>query len=238
MASSRFRTAVPANRSYTPDVAQGEFGDLGNVGRNGAQPDYVGQCTQRDRARANGAAQQPMPGDGGVEPQQLFPDALSVRVGQPESDVVGQRAQVGDVVVEPFQFDEQGAEPVRIVAQFDAESILDGEAVGNRMRDGGIAADALGQPYRAVGRAALEELFQAPVHEPESSLESQDRFARDGEAEVAWLDQPGVHRAYRDLIHPGPIDRDEREVAGCSFEIRARARRLLRMGYQASGQCA
>ena len=232
-----YRTAVPANRSYTTAVAQGQFGDLGDVGSDGPQLGGVGQRLQRDRAGADGAAQQPMPGDGGVEPQQLFADALSVRVGECESDVVGQRAQVGDVVVEPFEFDEQRPQPVHLVGEFDPERVFDGEAVGERVRDGGVAADAFGQVDRAVGRPAVEELFQAAVDEPQSGLEPQHGFAGDGEAEMAGFDQPGVHGADRDLIHPGSVDGDERET-GQRLANSGAGPASLRIGYQSSGQWA
>ena len=143
-------------------VAQGQFGDLGDVGRNGPQLSGVGQRLQRDRAGADGAAQQPMSGDGGVEPQQLFSDALSMCVGQTEPDIVGQRAQVGDVVVEPFEFDEQGPQPVHLVGKFDPERVFDGEAVGERVRDGGVAADAFGQFDRAARPAGPAKSFSMP----------------------------------------------------------------------------
>ena len=167
-----------------------------------------------------------MSGDGRVEPQQLFADALSVCVGEAESDVVGQRTQVGDVVVEPFELDEQGPQPVHLVGEFDPERVLDGEAVGERVCNGGVAADAFGQVDCAVSRPALEELFQAPVDEPQSGLESQHGFAGDGEAEMAGFDQPGVHGADRDLIHPWSLDGDEREMAkafefGCGRGVAA-----------------
>ena len=47
-------------------------------------------------------------------------------VGQGEADVVGQRPEVGGMVVEPFQFDQQRAEPVHLVWNSDPESVLDG----------------------------------------------------------------------------------------------------------------
>ena len=71
-------------------------GEQGEVG--GSQPRIAeGECSP----------QQPVPGDGFVVPQQGFPDPLGVRVGQPESDVVGERAEVGDVVVQPLELEQQ-----------------------------------------------------------------------------------------------------------------------------------
>src|SRR6516225_2193461 len=86
------------------------------------------------------------------------------------------------------------------------------------MCNGGVAADAFGQFDRAVGRPALEELFQAPMDEPQSGLESQHGFAGHGKPEMSGFDQPGVHGTDRDLIHPGSLDGDEWETAG-AFEF-------------------
>ena len=82
-----------------------------------------------------------------------------MRVGEGESDVVGECAEVGGVVVEPFEFDQQGPQPVRLVGHLDPEGVFDGEAVRERVRGGGVAADAFGEFDRAAGGAALEEFL-------------------------------------------------------------------------------
>ena len=192
---------------------------------------------QRHRARVDGAAQQPVPGHRRVEPQQLFADPLGVRVGEGEADVVGQGAEIGGVVVEPFEFDEQGPQPVRFVGQFDAERVLDRQAVGERMRGGGVAADPFGEVDRAGGGPALEEFLEAAVHEPQPRLQAQHRLADDGEPEVAGLDQPGVHGADRDLVHPGSFDGEEREAArSVRTPVLARRRRASDASLRASAR--
>ena len=55
-----------------------------------------------------------------------------------------------------------------------------------------------------------EELLDAAVDEPQPRLQVQDGLADDGEPEVAGLDHAGVHRADRDLVHPGALDGAER----------------------------
>ena len=84
---------------------------------------------------------------------------------------LAQRAEIGDVVVQPFQLHQQGPQPVHLIGQRDAECVLDGEAVGQRVAGGGVAADPFGQRHRAGRGAALEELLQAAVHEPQPRLE-------------------------------------------------------------------
>ena len=95
-----------------------------------------GSLLHGDRARPDGPAHQTMAGHRCVDSQQLFPNALRVGVGEGEPDVVGERADVGGVVVEAFQFDEQRAQPVHLIRYVDAEGVFDGQAVRECVRDG------------------------------------------------------------------------------------------------------
>ena len=63
----------------------------------------------------------------------------------------------------------------------------------------------------AAGLAALEELLGALVGEVQARLHVDDRLAHDAEAEVARLDDAGVHRADRNLVHALAADLGERE---------------------------
>ena len=78
------------------------------------------------------------------------------------------------------------------------------------MADGGVAADPFGQLEPVGGPAALEELLDAAVDEPQPGLEPEDGLADDGEAEVAGLDHAGVDRADRDLVDARALDGPER----------------------------
>ena len=78
------------------------------------------------------------------------------------------------------------------------------------MRGGGVAADPFGELDAIGGGAALEELLDAAVDEPQPGLELEDGLADDGEAEVAGLDEAGVDRADRDLVDARPFDGEER----------------------------
>ena len=60
------------------------------------------------------------------------------------------------MVVEPFEFDEQGPQPVHRFGNLDAQRVLDREAVRQRMTCGRVAADALGQFSRVGGGPAME----------------------------------------------------------------------------------
>ena len=67
------------------------------------------------RAGPDRAAEQAVAGDLGVEAQQLFAERQGAGLGEAEADVVAQRADVGDVVVDALQFEQQRAEPGRVL---------------------------------------------------------------------------------------------------------------------------
>ena len=66
------------------------------------------------------AAQQPMAGGRLVEPEHRLPQALGVGVDDAESDVVGEGTKVGDMVVNPFQLQQHGANNPVFLGHFDA----------------------------------------------------------------------------------------------------------------------
>ncbi len=53
-----------------------------------------------------------MIGDVRVEAQELFADAAALGVEDGVADVVAERAEVGDVGVEAFEFEEDGPHPL------------------------------------------------------------------------------------------------------------------------------
>src|SRR5664279_4578100 len=126
------------------------------------------------------------------------------------ADVVAERADVRDVVVEPLQLQQDGPDPLRLERNDESVRILDGPAERERVAHGRIPADPLGQLDALRGTPALEEPFDAPMDEPQARLEVQDRLADDGEPEMARADHSGVHRSDRDLVHPGTFDGAER----------------------------
>src|SRR5207244_7384860 len=73
---------------------------------DGPQAGGFGDGVQGGAAGVDAAAEQAVAGDLGVEPEQLLADALGVRVQDAVADVVAEGADVGDVVVEPFEFEQ------------------------------------------------------------------------------------------------------------------------------------
>jgi hypothetical protein len=137
-----------------------------------------------------------------------------VGVGQGEADVVGQRADVAGMVVEAFELEHQGPQPLGRLGHGDAQGVLHGEAVREGVTSRGVTADPFGEMGRAGGLEPLEQLLDPAVGEPEPGLELEDALPDDGEAEVAGLDDAGVDRADRDLIDPVAFDRQEGEGLG------------------------
>jgi hypothetical protein len=97
-------------------------------------------------------------------------------VQDPVADVVAQGADVGGVVVEPFEFEQQGALALGFGWHLPAGGVLDCEAVGEGVADGGVAADAFGQRQGVGCGAAFEELLDSFVDKP--SPPSQARPSR------------------------------------------------------------
>ncbi len=71
----------------------------------------------------------------------MFADAHGVCVQDAVADVVAERADVGDVVVEPFEFEQDRALALGVGRHRPAGGVLDGEAVGQSVADRGVAAD-------------------------------------------------------------------------------------------------
>ena len=152
-----------------------------------------------------------MAGDAAVESEELFSDALGVGVQDAVADVVGERADVSGVVVEAFEFEEQGSEVLTGGRDGDVECVFDGEAVGEVVADGGVAADAFREFVAGAVVAAFEEFLDAFVDEPEAGFHRDDGFADDGEPEVSGFDESGVDGTDGDFVDAGAFDGDERE---------------------------
>src|SRR5665811_279968 len=106
------------------------------------------------------------------------------------------------MVVEAFELQDQGPQPMGRLAHGDAEGVFDGHAVCQRVAGGGVTADAFGEMDGASGAEPLEELLNSTVGEPESGLELEDALPDHGEAEVSGFDDAGVDGSDGDLIDP------------------------------------
>ena len=145
-----------------------------------------------------------------------------MRVAEGEAGVVDDHAHVADVVVEALELQEHDAQPRPAGGYGAAGERLEGLAVGERVADGRVAGDALGERRRPLERKRLEELFGALVDEAESGFEVNDRLALDAEAEVTGLDDAGVDGPHGDLVDALAFDAAERERLTRVDEVGAR----------------
>ena len=137
--------------------------------------------------------------------QALLEDGALRRPGM-ESRACADVPDVADVVVETFHFEQQCPQPRRALGNHRAGQPLGrhGERDGVRHRAG--AARALDGEERVVERLALNDLLDAAVRVEETRIEVEDRFADVGEAEMTRLDDAGVDRADRQLVHTFAVD--------------------------------
>ena len=110
--------------------------------------------------------------------------------------------------------------------------------VGPRVGDRAVAGDAAGEPMAVGGGHRLEALLDALVHEAEPLLEAQHLLADDLEAEVTGLDDAGVDRPDRDLVHAVAFDADERVFLLRRVATSASASKSRRSGKRSIGQLA
>lgn len=128
---------------------------------------------QRRSSRGDRAAQEPVPGELSMVPQQ--PLALHLRLGVQHAvpDVVDDGADIRDMVVHPFQLQEQAAQQRVPGRTRDPERLLHGQHVGQAVPDRGIPADPFGQVDPGRRGAPLEQPLHPAVDEPEPRLHPQ-----------------------------------------------------------------
>jgi hypothetical protein len=145
-----------------------------------------------------------------VQAQHKLSHAAGMSVGNHESNIVGDGSDIGDVICNSFQFEQNGAHELRAFRDLDLRCLLDGLAECRAVGERRIARNALGQKHGAVNGEILEELLGSLVRVEHAELQIEDRLAGDGEVEVAGLDDAGVNGADRNLEDAltvsGPVD--------------------------------
>ena len=109
---------------------------------------------------------------------------------------------------------------------FDAERRLDRAGEGDRIGDGGIAADPARESRRALEARPAHQRVDAFVGVAEPLFEPDDRLAACVEAEMAGLDDPGMDRTDRDLMQARPRGLEEGVGVGRAVTGRAVAERM------------
>ena len=124
-------------------VRERKGGDLRNIGRDARELICVGKIKDVGATEDDTAAQQPVTGDALVQPQQLFAYPERVSMQDPVADVVGQRTEIGDMVVAPLELEEERPEVSTGKWCLDTERVFDGKTVCEVVANGGVARDAL-----------------------------------------------------------------------------------------------
>ena len=148
----------------------------------------------------------------GAQGQLAQDAALGVHDG--ERCVVADRAEIAEVVGDALQLRHQGAQVNRARRRLDAERGLGGTREGERVGDGRVAGGAPRELRAALKRRAGHQSLDALVDIAEALLEPHDRLAICGEAEMAGLDDPGMHRTDRNLVQVLAFDGEEEKRRG------------------------
>ena len=142
--------------------------------------------------------------------QHALAQDAALRMHEGERGVVADRADVAEMIGEPLELGHQRAQIARARRRFDVERRLDGVGEGDRIGDGAVAGGAPGKPRRLVDGRAGHQRLDALVHVAEALFEPHHGLAVGGEAEMARLDDAGMHRADRNLMQAFAFDRQKR----------------------------
>ncbi len=134
-------------------------------------------------------------------------------VDQRVGGVVADEAEVAHVVGDPLELGQQRPEPMGAGRGFGAGRGLDRAGEGQREGHRAVARHAAGEARGPGEVGTLEQALDPLVDVAQPLLETGDRLAVGGEAEMAGLDDAGMDRAHRDLVQAVALDRQER--IGC-----------------------
>ena len=143
-------------------------------------------------------------------------------------DIAGDGAQIADVVGEPFKFEGDAANGLRPRGLPTSRQRLDRTTVRACMSDHRIACDRLRDQHSPLAGHSLQQALHAAMLVAEHDLEKQHLLAVRLEAEVRRLDNAGVDRTDRDLVHLLAVDAKERVGFGVEDEGRAPGRTVIR----------
>jgi hypothetical protein len=127
-----------------------------------------------------------------------------------ERDVRGQPGEAREVHGDPLELEPDGAPRVHLRTGAQPRERLERLAVRPRVGDARVARDRLDERRERPGVAREEQALDAAVLVPEVDLQVVDGLAEAHEPEVPRLDDAGVDRADRHLVHLRAVDGVER----------------------------
>src|SRR5438128_22536 len=117
------------------------------------------------------------------------------------------------MIGDPLELDPEGAQRVAARRTFRAGKPFEELAIGRRVTGRGVAGNCLRKIQAAPVRSAAQCPFDAAVLVAERDLQMDHPLAMAVEAEMAGLDDPGMHRTDRNLVDLGAGDREELSLA-------------------------
>ncbi len=147
----------------------------------------------------------------GLQRQPLPVFAQARELGQPETQrgIVAERAEVAEVIRDPFALEQQRTQPMRPRWDRTGGRGLEGHAVGPGTGHRRVARDPARQAVRLERRQLREAAVDALVRVAQVLFEPQHLLADDREAKMPRLDDARVHRANGDLVHAVAFDTHE-----------------------------
>ena len=120
-------------------------------------------------------------------------------VKQSEGRIIADRADVAEMIGEPFEFRHQGAEISRARRNGNFECRFHGGGKGPSIGDRAVARDPAGKARGLIERRIHHQPVDAFVHIAEPLFEPHDNFAIGGKAKMTGLDNAGMHGSRREF---------------------------------------
>jgi hypothetical protein len=122
-------------------------------------------------------------------------------VHQREGSIVADRADVTKVIREALQLRHESAQPTRSLGHLDPKRRLDCLSKSERVGNGAVAGDAASELGSSVEIGTSHQALNSLVNVAKPFLKPNHRLAICREAEMAGLDDAGMDRTDRDLVH-------------------------------------
>jgi hypothetical protein len=197
---------------------------LGDQGTD--RGDAGGIDVLRHAARHDDVAHQPMAESGIGRAQHALAQHAAMRQHHRERRVVANGADIAEMIGNALQLRHQSAQPHCPRRRFDAQRRFRRARESDCIGDGAVARDAAGELRRALERRARHQAFDAFMDIAEALFQTHHSLAAGGEAEMTRLDDPGMHRADRNLVQMFALG-GEKIVRFRMVEPRAPVERIL-----------
>ena len=155
---------------------------------------------ERAPADRDGAEEEPVPGQVGVEPPSALGERGKQGVPCGEADTCADGRDVVQVAPDPLELQQERACSGELGGRFEAEALLARMGVREAVRHRAPGAGAADVASAVGERAALGRALEPAVLVEETRVEVEDPVPDDVEAEVAGLDHAGVDRPDRHLV--------------------------------------